>query len=146
MIWHEISQSADPADWATKYPYMFVHVDITFDYLITVEHYVAGSGDTQWVQQNWQGLEAAYRYCSSLLNKEDGVPRIPSTKEGGNEQDRMTDDLDLSASWVAAAAAFARLSRATGPRPIGGRSAAAERKGRAIRRASLLGRSTELLD
>ena len=114
MIWHEISQSADPADWAIKYPYMFVHVDITFQYLIAVEHYLASSGDTQWVQQNWQGLEAAYRYCSSLLNKDDGLPRIPSTKEGGNEQDRMTDDLNLSTSWVAAATAFARLSRATG--------------------------------
>jgi glycogen debranching enzyme len=114
MIWHEISQSADPADWAIKYPYMFVHVDITFQYLIAVEHYVVGSGDTQWVQQNWQGVEAAYRYCASLLNQDDGLPRIPSTKEGGNEQDRMTDDLNLSTSWVATAAAFARLSRATG--------------------------------
>ena len=113
MIWHEISQSADPADWATKYPYMFVHVDITFQYLIAVEHYVASSGDTQWVQQNWEGLEAAYRYCSSLLNKDDGLPRIPSTKEGGNEQDRMTDDLNLSTSWVSASAAFAQLSRQT---------------------------------
>jgi glycogen debranching enzyme len=114
MIWHEISQSADPADWATKYPYMFVHVDITFQYLIAVEHYVASSGDMQWVQQNWQGLEAAYRYCSSLLSKDDGLPRIPSTKEGGNEQDRMTDDLNLSTSWANAAAAFAQLSGETG--------------------------------
>ena len=113
MIWHEISQSADPADWAIKYPYMFVHVDITFQYLIAVEHYVASSGDTQWVQQNWHGLEAAYRYCTLLLNKDDGLPRIPSTKEGGNEQERMTDDLNLSTSWAAAALAFAQLSRAT---------------------------------
>jgi glycogen debranching enzyme len=114
MIWHEISQSADPADWAIKYPYMFVHVDITFQYLTAVEHYVTSSGDTEWVQQNWQGLEAAYRYCASLLNQDDGLPRIPSTKEGGNEQDRMSDDLNLSTSWVAAAAAFAQLSRAAG--------------------------------
>ena len=119
MIWHEISQSVDPADWATKYPYMFVHVDITFQYLIAVEHYAAGSGDTQWVQQNWHGLEAAYRYCSSLLNQDDGLPRIPSTKEGGNEQDRMTDDLNLSTSWAAAAAAFGQLSRATGHAQLG---------------------------
>jgi glycogen debranching enzyme len=111
MIWHEISQGADPADWAIKYPYMFVHVDITFQYLIAVRHYVTSSGDTKWVQQNWQGLEAAYRYCASIINKDDGLPRIPSTKQGGNEQDRMTDDLDLSTSWVAAASAFAQLSR-----------------------------------
>ena len=46
MIWHELSQSADPADWATRYPYMFVHVDITFHYLTVVERYVSASGDT----------------------------------------------------------------------------------------------------
>ncbi len=46
MIWHELSQSADPADWATRYPYMFVHVDITFQYLTVVERYVSASGDT----------------------------------------------------------------------------------------------------
>ena len=110
MIWHELSQSADPADWASKYPYMFVHVDITFYYLITVERYVAASGDTQFLQQHWAGLEAAYGYCRSLLSMQDGLPRIPAAKEGGNEQDRLSDDLDLSTSWVAASAAFARLA------------------------------------
>jgi len=114
MIWHELSQSADPADWATRYPYMFVHVDITFHYLITMERFISASGDVKFLQQNWHGLEVAYRYCASLLDADDGLPRIPSTKEGGNEQDRMTDDLDLSASWVAASAAFARLATLSG--------------------------------
>jgi hypothetical protein len=114
MIWHEISQSADPADWSTRYPYMFVHVDITFHYLTAVERYVSASGDTQFLQQHWPGIEAAYRYCGSLINPEDGLPRIPSTKEGGDEQNRLSDDLGLSASWVAASAAFARLARITG--------------------------------
>jgi hypothetical protein len=119
MIWHELSQSADPADWATKYPYMFVHVDITFHYLTTLERYVSASGDTQFLQQNWRGLEAAYRYCASLLNADDGLPRIPSAKEGGNEQDKMTDDLGLSTSWVRASAAFASLARLSGHAPLG---------------------------
>jgi glycogen debranching enzyme len=114
MIWHEISQSVDPTDWATKYPYMFVHVDITFDYLIAVERYVSASGDTHFVEQNWRGLETAFRYCASLLSGEDGLPRIPSSKEGGNEQDRMTDDLGLSTSWVRASSAFASLARNSG--------------------------------
>jgi glycogen debranching enzyme len=117
MIWHELSQSADPADWATKYPYMFVHVDITFRYLATVEHYITASGDTQFLQQNWSGLEAAYRYCESLLDPQDGLPRIPGSKEGGNEQDRLTDDLGLATSWVRAAAAFARLATLSGHAP-----------------------------
>jgi glycogen debranching enzyme len=117
MVWHELAQSADPANWATRYPYMFVHVDITFHYLITVERYVSASGDTQFLQQHWPGIEAAYRYCGSLLSAEDGLPRIPSAKEGGDEQDKLTDDLDLSASWVAASAAFARLARLNGHTP-----------------------------
>jgi glycogen debranching enzyme len=114
MIWHELSQSADPADWATRYPYMFVHVDISFQYLTALERYVSASGDSQFLQQHWSGIEAAYRYCRSLINAEDGLPRIPSTKEGGDEQDKMTDDPGLSASWVAASAAFARLARLDG--------------------------------
>jgi glycogen debranching enzyme len=114
MIWHELSQSADPADWATKYPYMFVHVDITFQYLATLGSYVAASGDTQFLQQHWSGIEAAYRYCQTLLNLQDGLPRIPSTKLGGDEQDKITEDLDLSVSWVAASAAFADLGRLSG--------------------------------
>src|SRR4029077_12759148 len=32
MIWHELSQSAGWIDWS-KYPYMFVHVELTFDFL-----------------------------------------------------------------------------------------------------------------
>jgi glycogen debranching enzyme len=111
MIWHELSQSADPADWASRYPYMFVHVDISFQYLTVVEQYVSASGDTQFLQQHWPGIARAYRYCGSLIDAEDGLPRIPSTKEGGNEQDNMTDDPGLAASWVEASAAFARLAR-----------------------------------
>src|SRR6202453_52499 len=114
MIWHALSQRADPADWATRYPYMFVHVDISFHYLTAVERYISASGDTPFLQQHWPGIEAAYRYCASLINAEDGLPRIPSTKEGGDEQNRLSDDLGLSASWVAASAAFARLAQLSG--------------------------------
>ena len=114
MIWHELSQSANPADWATRYPYMFVHVDITFGYLTAVERYVSASGDTQFLQNNWRGIEAAYHYCASLLSADDGLPRIPASKEGGNEQDRMTTDLGLSTSWVRASSAFASLAKLSG--------------------------------
>jgi mannosylglycerate hydrolase MGH1-like protein len=114
MIWHEISQSADPAEWATRYPYMFVHVDITFQYLIAVDDYVTATGDTRFLQEHWSGIAAAYRYCASLLNTTDGLPRIPATKEGGNEQDKITDDLDLSISWVNASSAFSHLAHLAG--------------------------------
>jgi hypothetical protein len=82
--------------------------------LTAVERYISASGDTQFLQQNWQGLEAAFRYCASLLNPEDGLPRIPASKEGGNEQDRLTDDLGLSTSWVRASSSFATLASLSG--------------------------------
>jgi glycogen debranching enzyme len=118
MLWHELSQSADPQDWATRYPYMFVHVDITFHYLTTVEHYITASGDTKFLEENWPGIEAAYRYCKSLLDPGDRLPRIPAGKEGGNEQDRMSDDLSLAASWVRASASFARMAKLRGHAPM----------------------------
>jgi glycogen debranching enzyme len=110
MIWHEMSQSADLIDWVGKYPYMFVHVDISFQYLNTVAKYVAASGDKKFLQDHWQSIQAAYRYCQSLIDSQDGLPQIPAGKEGGNEQDRMSDELTLSASWVEASKAFSEMA------------------------------------
>lgn len=118
MIWHELAQSVAPDEWASSYPYMFVHIDITSQYLITVERYIAASGDRQFLEQNWPGLEAAYRYCQSLVSQQDGLPRIPSNKEGVNEQDRMSEDIALSMGWVNASAAFARLAVLSGHAPL----------------------------
>jgi glycogen debranching enzyme len=114
MIWHELSQSAGLIDWAGKFPYMFVHVDITFQFLTTIEHYVTASGDAAFATEHWNAIESAYRYCRSLIDPASGLPRIPSDKEGGDEQDRTSDDLGLSASWVQAASAFAQLATLTG--------------------------------
>jgi len=114
MIWHELSQSAGFLDWAGKYPYMFVHVDITFQFMGMLARYVTATGDVEFVSKHWQSIEAAYRYCQSVIDPATGLPRIPADKEGGNEQDRMSDDLGLSASWVEAVSAFAQLARLTG--------------------------------
>lgn len=114
MIWHELSQSASFVDWANAYPYMFVHVDITFQFLSTVARYVSMSGDLQFVTDHWNSLQSAYDYCKSLSNSEDGLPRIPANKEGGNEQDRLTDELGLSVSWLTASRSFAQLAHLTG--------------------------------
>jgi len=114
MIWHELSQSAAFIDWEHKYPYMFAHVDITLQFLGTVARYVTATGDVAFARENWPAFEAAYRYCISLLDPETGLPRIPPGKEGGNEQDRMSDDLGLSSGWVEAASAFAQLAGLAG--------------------------------
>lgn len=114
MVWHELSQSASLIDWANKYPYMFVHVDITFQYLETVAQYVSTTGDKAFVTDNWASLQSAYDYCKSLIDPGDGLPRIPGNKEGGNEQDRLTDELSLSVSWQNAAQSFSNLASIAG--------------------------------
>lgn len=110
MIWHEMSQSAGLIDWVGKYPYMFVHVDISFQYLNTVAEYVAVSGDKKFLEDHWKSVQAAYRYCQSLINPADGLPHIPAGKEGGDEQDRMSGELTLSSSWVQAANSFSEMA------------------------------------
>jgi glycogen debranching enzyme len=114
MIWHELSQSASFLDWTGQYPYMYVHVDISFDYLSTVAQYISMSGDTKFAAEHWASFQSAYNFCRSILSSSDGLPRIPSSKEGGNEQDRLTDELGLSVSWVYASRAFSQLATATG--------------------------------
>jgi glycogen debranching enzyme len=113
MIWHELSQSAGVLDWH-KYPYMYGHVDLSYDFLDSVAEYYSVTGDLPFVKKNWDALSAAYRFCQSLLDPKDGLPRIPSDKQGNNEQDALSDELTLSASWVAASEAFAALATATG--------------------------------
>ncbi|MGA7402095.1 MAG: hypothetical protein WCC99_20475 [Candidatus Sulfotelmatobacter sp.] len=67
MIWHELTQSAGWLDWS-KYPYMFVHVELTFEFLNTVSAYVSVTGDRDFVKAHWPSIQAAYQYCRSLLD------------------------------------------------------------------------------
>jgi len=117
MMWHELSQSAGAMDWR-KYPYMFVHVELSHDFLAMMAEYYATTGDLQFVKTHWDALQAAYRYCQTLLDPKDGLPRIPSGKQGSNEQDPLSDELTLSAGWVAASEAYAALATATGRQSI----------------------------
>jgi glycogen debranching enzyme len=123
MIWHEMSQSAGLIDWVGKYPYMFVHVDISFQYLDTVANYIATSGDKKFLQDHWNSVQAAYRYCRSLIDPADALPHIPAGKEGGDEQDRMSDELTLSSSWIQAANSFSEMAEWMGD-PTGAAAAA----------------------
>jgi glycogen debranching enzyme len=114
MIWHELSQSAGLIDWTGKFPYMYVHVDISFQFLATLDSYIRASGDIAFARAHWEAIASAYRYCGSVIDPATALPRIPADKEGGNEQDRIADDLGLSTSWVSASAAYAHLARLTG--------------------------------
>lgn len=111
MIWHELSQSAGWIDWS-KYPYMFVHVELTFDFLSAVENYLSTTGDREFVKKHWPAIQSAYGYCRSLIDPKDGLPHIPAGKEGAREQERLTEELALSASWITTSQAFAHLAGA----------------------------------
>ncbi len=113
MIWHELSQSAGYIDWA-KYPYMYVHVDITADYLAAVARYVTASGDVLFARDHWLSILHAYKYCLFLVNSVDRLPHIPPDKEGGDEQARPGDDLALSAGVWNALSSFAKLAPLAG--------------------------------
>jgi glycogen debranching enzyme len=133
MIWHELSQSAGFLDWAGKYPYMYVHVDITFDFLAGMGEYLRTTGDGAFVQQHWAALERAYGYCQSVIDPVTGLPRIPAGKEGADEQVRMRDSTGLSSEWLAGAQAYAAMARATGhAQAAQAADAAAERAHKAL--------------
>lgn len=114
MIWHEISQSAGFLDWAGKYPYLFAHVDLTFQFLSTMARYYDATGDLDFLNSHWPAIHSAFGFCESMVAAQTGLPQIPAGKTGANEQDRMLEDAGLSASWVSAAQSYARLARAAG--------------------------------
>jgi glycogen debranching enzyme len=112
MIWHELSQSAGWLDWS-KYPYMFAHVDLAFDFLNAVGSYYGATDDLGFVKDQWASIQAAYDYCQSLVSAKDGLPRVPVGKEGNREQDPLGEELTLSMSWTEALRNFAILASAT---------------------------------
>ncbi len=109
MIWHELSQSAPWLDW-DKYPFLYMHVDLTFQFLNTVGEYVSTTGDRDFLKAHWPAIQAAYGYCRSLVDSGDGLPHIPAEKRGEREQDALSDELTLSASWAEASQAYAELA------------------------------------
>ncbi len=131
MIWHELSQSAPFIDWAGKFPYFYVHVDTTFQFLDFVSQYVQQSGDTAFLRAHWPQIQLAWQYASSLVDAQSGLPRIPADKEGGNEQTRLVDDLGLSTSWVQASSAYAQLAAIVGDNAAASLATAASARARA---------------
>jgi glycogen debranching enzyme len=114
MIWHELTLSAPYINWRDAYPYMFVHADLTFPYISTVDEYIRVTSDREFFKQIWPSVEKAYSYCKALVHTDDGLPYIPAGRSGINEQDQLTDELSMSASWVRAAEAYAHLADLAG--------------------------------
>lgn len=132
VIWHELSQSAGFLDWEHAYPYMFVHVDVSFDFLNGVRDYVETTGDVAFAKHHWAAIRAAYEYCRSTVPRGRALPEIPAGQQGRDEQDPQRDELSLSLAWVSASRSFATLARLTGHDT---QAADAERLSRAARNA-----------
>ena len=113
MLWHEMSQSAAFIDWSS-YPYMYVHVDITLQYLAAVAHYVDVTGDVGFARTHWSQIQHAWRYAMTLVDRVTGLPRIPPGRQGQNEQDDLADDLGLSRAFIAAGESYAELAQTVG--------------------------------
>ena len=113
-IWHELSQSAGFLDWEHAYPYMFVHVDVSFDFLNTFRDYVETTGDLAFAKEHWAAIRAAYEYCRATVPRGHALPEIPAGQQGRDEQDPQRDELSLSLGWVSASESFATLARITG--------------------------------
>ena len=116
MIWHEISPGVPIEEWKRDYPYMYVHVDITYEFLTALARYVAASRDVAFLRTHRDSIAAAFRYCQSLIDPATALPRIPPGRESANEQDRMRDDISLSSAWISAAQAMAAMLQILGDR------------------------------
>jgi hypothetical protein len=101
-IWHELSQSAGFLDWEHTYPYMFVHVDVSFDFLSTMNDYVETTGDISFANTHWASIRSAYDYCRSTIPAAGALPEIPTGQQGRDEQDPQRDELTLSLAWISA--------------------------------------------
>jgi len=130
MMWHEISQSAGFLNWAKDYPYLYIHVDITFDFLIVLAEYNRTTDDQAFLSRHWPATLKAYQYCLSTLYRGDGLPRVPADKVSGNEQDRLTDELTLSTSWVKAAHAMSELAASMHDEALSQQAESASRRAR----------------
>ena len=109
MIWHELSQSAPCLDWRAKYPYLFVHADVTYSYIPAVAEYVRTTNDRAFLREIWPSVEKAFSYCRMLIDA-DGLPEIPAGKLGMDEQKAKRDALGLSADWILACEEYAALA------------------------------------
>lgn len=69
---HEYSQTADAVDWAST-PYQYAAADSTPLFLMAMEDYVAASGDTAFLEQNWPAVTKAWEFERTHDTDGDGI-------------------------------------------------------------------------
>jgi glycogen debranching enzyme len=113
---HEIAQTANFVDWFKNYPYPYASADATPLYIVTMNDYVAASGDVDFAQQKWDSLWKAYQFLRSTYDSE-GIPQNLGIGHGwveGGPLLPVESELYQSALGAEALRALSNLARLAG--------------------------------
>ncbi len=113
---HEIAQGANFVDWFKAYPYAYASADATPLYIIAMNDYVAGSGDTAFAQAKWDSIWKAYQFLLSTYDAQ-GFPQNFGFGHGwveGGPLLPVKSELYQSGLGAEALLALANLARLTG--------------------------------
>jgi glycogen debranching enzyme len=112
---HEWAQTADLVDWKSL-PYAYASADANPLFLMASEDYLKISGDTQFIQSNWDAIQKTWTFETSHDSDGDGIYEntegsgwVESWPPGMPHQEIYLAALDQQAST-----AMAALARATG--------------------------------
>jgi hypothetical protein len=137
---HEWSQTADLVDWRSL-PYPYASADATPLFLMASNDYLNVSGDTSFIQANWEPLARAWKFETSHDSDGDGIYEntegtgwVESWPPGMPHQEIYLAALDQQAST-----AMAALAKVTGHAEIAQQAEARAAKiGAAIEKEYLL--------
>jgi glycogen debranching enzyme len=137
---HEWAQTADLVDWKSL-PYPYASADANPLFLMAGEDYLKISGDTQFIQANWEAIQKTWAFETSHDSDGDGIYEntegtgwVESWPPGMPHQEIYLAALDQQAST-----AMAGLARATGHTEIAQQAETrAARIGAAIEKEYLL--------
>ncbi len=114
---HELSQAAGYIDWWNDYHYGYIHGDTTPFYIVAMYDYYRCTGDLDFVQQSWESVKKAYRWCLSTDANGDGLMDNRKAGLGASEYGDFTGvetDVYLGAVWTRAARGMQYLAEAVG--------------------------------
>ena len=111
---HEISQSASLIPWFTDYEFPWASADATPLYVIVHADYWRATGDTSFLQSNWESILKAYRF--SETTDTDGNQLIENTNFGhgwveGGPLRPAHEEIYMQGIWIEASRNMAELAR-----------------------------------
>ena len=112
---HEISQSASLINWFTDYEFPWASADATLLYVLGHADYWRATGDTAFLQANWDSILKAYRF--SEATDTDGNQLIENTKFGhgwveGGPLRPAHEEIYMQGLWIEASRNMTELAQA----------------------------------